>query len=273
MRPIPAWILLLAAALAGSQAAAAPRAELWTRWQAHDPASTLVVDHSPWQRFLERYRDAAHPSGIARVRYGTVTPEDRAALAAYLRDLQAVPVSRLNRAAQRAYWINLYNALTVEVVLRHYPVPSIRSINISPGWFSRGPWGAKLVRVEGEVLSLDDIEHRILRPIWQDPRLHYAVNCASLGCPNLIPHAFTPENTERLLEEAARAYVNHSRGARFEGRTLHVSSIYVWFQSDFGGGSAGVVQHLRRYATGELAARLTDYSGGLEDSYDWALNE
>jgi hypothetical protein len=273
MHRIAVTLLLLAAALGAGNAAGAPQAEPWPRWQAHDPASTLAVDHSPWQRFLERYLDAAHPSGIARVRYGAVAAPDRAALAAYLRDLQAVPVSRLNRPAQRAYWINFYNALTVDVVLRHYPVRSIREIDISPGWFSRGPWGAKLVTVEGEALSLDDIEHRILRPIWRDPRLHYAVNCASLGCPSLVPHAFTPENSERLLEEAARAYVNHPRGARFEGRTLHVSSIYVWFRADFGGSDAGVLRHLRQYATGALAARLADYAGGLTDSYDWSLNQ
>jgi Protein of unknown function, DUF547 len=87
-------------------------------------------------------------------------------------------------------------------------VASIRDIAISPGLFSVGPWGRKLIEVEGEPLSLDDIEHRILRPIWRDPRLHYAVNCAALGCPNLRSSAFTAANADILLETAASDYVN-----------------------------------------------------------------
>jgi Protein of unknown function, DUF547 len=87
-------------------------------------------------------------------------------------------------------------------------VASIRDIAISPGLFSVGPWGGKLIEVEGEPLSLDDIEHRILRPIWRDPRLHYAVNCAALGCPNLRSSAFTAANADILLETAASDYVN-----------------------------------------------------------------
>jgi hypothetical protein len=195
------------------------------------------------------------------------------ALEQYLEDLQAVGVSALDRPEQKAYWINLYNALTVRVVLGHYPVKTIRKINISPGWFSSGPWRAKLLTVEGEEVSLDDIEHRILRPLWQDNRVHYAVNCASLGCPNLQPEAFTAENTERLLEQAAREYVNHPRGARMEKGRLVVSSIYDWFRADFGGSEEGVLAHLRHYAQEPLREALEGYSGKLRYEYDWALNE
>jgi hypothetical protein len=91
-----------------------------------------------------------------------VAPEDRTALEAYLKNLQSLPISSYNRVEQKAYWINLYNALTVNVILSRFPVPSIRDINISPGLFVRGPWGAKLLTIEGEKMSLDDIEHRIL---------------------------------------------------------------------------------------------------------------
>src|SRR5918995_744949 len=177
-----------------------PQADLWPKWQRHDAASAQKIDHGAWDRLLKKYLVAPHPSGINRVRYGSVLPEDRKALKSYLETLQSLPISAYNRAEQKAYWINLYNALTVEVILSRYPVESIRDIGISPGLFSRGPWDAKLLTVEGEKLSLNDIEHRILRPIWQDARVHYAVNCASLGCPNLQPTAFTAENTENLIE-------------------------------------------------------------------------
>ncbi len=106
--------------------------------------------------------------------------------------LAATSADRLRRAEQFPFWINLYNALTVKVVLDHYPVEIIRDIDISPGLFADGPWGKKLVTVEGEALSLDDIEHRILRPIWKDPRLHYVLNCAALGVPIFSPGRLPP---------------------------------------------------------------------------------
>jgi hypothetical protein len=163
-------------------------------------------------------------------------------------------------------------ALTVEIVLSCYPVESIRDISISPGLFSRGPWDAKLLTVEGEKLSLNDVEHRILRPIWQDARVHYSVNCASLGCPNLQPMAFTAENTDNLLERGAKEYVNHPRGVAVRNRKLRVSSIYVWFREDFGGNADDLMEHWREYAEGPLAEALQSYSGGLEHDYDWRLN-
>ena len=252
---------------------AAPKAELWSLWEAHDPAAELRVDHQPWNRFLAAYLDTAHPSGINRVRYGAVNEEDRALLEGYVSALEKTVVSGLQRDEQKAYWINLYNAVTVRTILRHYPVESIRAIKISPGLFASGPWGKKLVTVEGEEISLNDIEHRILRPLWQDNRVHYAVNCASLGCPNLLPEAFTADNSERLLESAARAYVNHPRGAELQDGRLMVSSIYEWFKEDFGGSRQGVIEHLRRYAEEPLASGLKSFTGKVKDRYDWSLNE
>ncbi|MEJ2698638.1 MAG: DUF547 domain-containing protein [Desulfuromonadales bacterium] len=252
---------------------AAPGADLWPRWEAHDPASTVKVDHSAWGTFLGKYLITSRPSGINCLRYGAVTPADLRVLAEYLDSLQEVEVSDLNRAEQKAFWINLYNALTVKVVLDHYPVVSIRDIDISPGWFSNGPWDAKLLTIEGQTVSLNDIEHRILRPIWHDNRVHYAVNCASLGCPNLQPEPFTAENCERLLERGARGYVNHPRGARIEGGRLTVSSIYDWFQVDFGGSEQNVIEHLRRFAESPLQEKLKGVGGIDGYSYDWSLNE
>src|SRR5258708_8232131 len=119
------------------------------------------------------------------------------------------------------------------MVMVHYPVRSILDIDISPGLFARGPWDNSLIQVEGEALTLNYIEQRILRPIWNDPRIHYAVNCASVSCPNLQNRAFTGATVERMLDSAARAYINNRRGARIEGGQLIVSSIYDWYQEDF----------------------------------------
>ena len=270
------WLLLLSVQLLAfglAPASAAQKAEPWSFWSANDPAGRVRVDHASWDRFLKKYVVTNHPSGINRVRYAAVTPEDRKILDGYIMQLQQTVVSRLNRPEQKAYWSNLYNALTVKVVLDHYPVRSIRDIKISPGLFTNGPWGAKLLTIQGRKVSLDDIEHRILRPLWKDSRVHYAVNCASVGCPNLQPEAYTPENTESLLEKGAREYVNHARGAGVAGDRLRLSSIYDWFQADFGGSEEGVLRHVNRYASPSLASRLKDFRGKISYDYDWRINE
>lgn len=258
---------------AGAPAAiAAPSADLWDYWSAHDPQSQTTVDHALWQDFLTRY---VMPSrdGIHRVAYGAVQQRDRDALRRYIGDMAMVRATMLPRAEQFAYWVNLYNALTVDVVLDHYPVESIRDIDISPGLFADGPWGKALLEIEGKAVSLDDIEHRILRPIWQDPRIHYAVNCASIGCPNLAVTAYTAANTERLLTEGAEAYVNHDRGHRIENGRLRVSSIYEWFDEDFGGNDAGVIAHLKQHAKGPRRQALDSKTRVAGHFYDWSLND
>ena len=252
---------------------AAPKPELWPKWLGHNSHSEIRVDHKGWDRFLKIYIVTDEPSGINRVGYARVTPEDKENLKEYLKGLQRVQVSGLNRDEQEAYWINLYNALTVKVVLDHYPVKSIRDIDISPGWFKDGPWDAKLVKIEGEGMTLNDIEHRILRPIWKDNRIHFAVNCASLGCPNLQQEAFTRENTQTLLEKGARGYANHPRGLRIEGNRLTLSKIYKWFQVDFGGSEDKVIRHLLQYVKAPLAQTLRAFRGRITYEYDWDLNE
>lgn len=249
-----------------------PAAEPWPRWEAHDPRSNVAVDHGEWNRFLATYV-ARDDTGLNRVAYRRVTPADRAALGGYIEQLGIMPVGRLNRAEQFAYWANLYNALTVDVILAHYPVRSIFDISISTGWLSFGPWDKKLVAVADEMLSLNDIENRILRPIWRDPRVHYAVNCASVGCPNLRREAFSGARLDAQLTAAARDYVNHPRGVTLAEGRLKVSSIYVWFREDFGGSDEAVLGHLRAYAAPELVAALATVKSIDDNDYDWSLNE
>ncbi|MFP4508521.1 MAG: DUF547 domain-containing protein [Spirochaetaceae bacterium] len=258
--------------------AAAPQAELWPRWEAHDAQSTTIIDHSEWGRIIDRYLVTGTESGVNLFRYADVSDTDRSALQAYIDRLSEVEVSRLNRDEQIAYWLNLYNAVTVELILEHYPVDSIRDITISGSAFNRHPWDAVLVEVEGEDLTLNDIEHRIIRPIWQDPRIHYAVNCASIGCPNLQPEPFTGANYRDLFDIAAGEYINHPRGARFEGNRLHLSEIFNWYSEDWDDDIAVIVGHLLEYAEDSLAEQLRSfadggYRGRIAYSYDWNLNE
>ncbi len=252
-----------------SASLAAPSASLWQRWNTFDPESSVSIDHSPWHDWLGRFVTTS-ADGINRVAYGSVSPAERNQLKAYIADMTALQVGDYNRAQQRAYWINLYNALTVDIVLENYPLDSIR--DISSGLFSSGPWRLKLAKIDGEKMTLDDIEHRILRPIWQDPRIHYAVNCASLGCPNLQAAAFTAENAESLLEASASEFINSPRGALMVSKKLRISRIYEWFEKDFGGNEAGVIKHLKRYAVGELATALETIANIDDYQYDWQIN-
>ena len=257
--------------LGAASAFAAPEAELWPRWEEYDPASTVRVDHAAWGDFLDAYLVTNHPSGVNRVDYGSVSRSDHAALDGYVADLQEVAVSELNRDEQLAYWINLYNAATVKLILDNYPVDSIREIK--PGVFASGPWDMELLEIGGEAVTLNDVEHRIIRPIWQDPRIHYVVNCASYGCPNLYPEPLSAANWDRVFDESARAYINHPRGVRLERNRLILSSIYDWYVADFGGDVEGVIAHVSTYVDGDTADQLHAHDGRVAYEYDWTLNE
>ena len=266
--------LAASAAFAAAQtlpggALAAPSARLledrWTRF-----GDAAGPDHGAWSAFLGRHRrlDAA---GVARIDYRAAKRGSQQALGDYLAALQAVDPTTLSKPAAFAFWANLYNAQTVALVLEAYPVSSIKRVR--GGLFGTGPWGQKVMRVGGQALSLDDVEHGILRPIWGDPRIHYAVNCAAVGCPNLQARAWAPDSLEPDLDAAARDYVNDPRGARIENGRLTVSSIYEWFQTDFGGSDAGVIRHLAAYAEPALAEALKGVDRVAGDDYDWSLND
>ena len=268
---------LVAAALlvvAPSFALAAPSSALLEFWNTSDEANTETIDHSAWQSLLTTYL-SSHPSGVNRFDYAALkaSAEDTAKLADYLAHLQARDPRTYAKAEQKAYWINFYNALTVQVVVNAYPVDSIRDIHES--WIPlSGPWDDVHAQVAGQELTLNNIEHGILRPIWRDNRIHYAVNCASYGCPNQSPAVFTAANTEELLDASARAYVNHPRGVDFvDDDFLVISSIYDWYVEDFGGNQTSALAHLIQYAEAGLAARLKDFAGSVDYEYDWNLNQ
>jgi hypothetical protein len=247
------------------------------------PALALATPAQSTEASLDALlaRHVALPAdGVARVAYARwkASAADMAALEAWIAQAAAHRPSAMPRAEAFAFWANLYNALTLKVVLDRYPVRSIRDIRstgvpFDPRQFN-GPWRTRLVTIEGRAMSLDDIEHGTMRPTFRDPRVHYAVNCASIGCPNLRPRAFRAATLERDLDDAARAFVNHPRGVTVlgDGR-LRVSSIYQWFREDFSGSEAGVIAHLRQYAAAPLAVRLAAATAIADHAYDWTLND
>jgi hypothetical protein len=250
----------------------APKANALPGWDAFTKGSIRRVDHSPWSDLLAKHvrLDSA---GIARVDYGGFSGADKAALARYIDSLGKTDLVALDKPEQYALWINLYNAAVVNTVLSAYPLKSVQEIDTSSGLFSSGPWKAKAVSVRGKALSLDDIEHGIIRPHWKDARVHYALNCAAVGCPNLRAEAYDARRINVQLDEQARIYVNHSRGVTFDpSGGLVVSKIYAWFCDDFGGTDGAVIRHLQRYAAPELENRLGPIKGIADVRYDWALN-
>lgn len=229
-----------------------------------------TADHAAFDTLLAR-RARTSRDGVVRVDYSgwTASVADRPALTAYIAALSRLNPLSLTRPEQFAYWANLYNAVTIDVVLDHWPVRSIRDIRSG---LRPGPRRRKLVTVGGVHLSLDDIEHEVLRKGWTEPRVHYAVNCASIGCPNLPLRAFRGATLGPALETAARAYINTPRAVRFEGDGLVVSSIYKWYAADFGGTDARVIAHLARYAEEPLKSRLQATTRIGRDGYDWSIN-
>lgn len=248
-------------------AACSKQANKTDRKWAQAGTAAETIDHGAWDRLLSRYVEVSGDS-VNRVNYAALKQGDAATLKDYLAALQAVEIEKYPKDEQFAFWVNLYNAATVDVILKYYPLQSIRDI----GLLGQGPWKDKIVKVSGKALSLDDIEHGILRAVWKDVRIHYAVNCASIGCPNLAKRAYTADMLEPMLEEAARAYINHSRGfARVDG-ALVASSIFDWYVDDWGD-QAAVLDHARKYASDTTKAIIGTATEIDSHDYDWSLND
>ncbi|MCI5045804.1 MAG: DUF547 domain-containing protein [Aquisalinus sp.] len=258
--------MIASVALLATPALAGPEA-----FSQYSGDQTEAVDHAAWGTFLGKYLKTAE-TGPNLVAYGQVSAEDKQALKDYIDSLEAIDPTRLSEDEAFAYWVNLYNSVTIEVILDNYPVDSIRDIR--SGVFAAGPWKMDLVQVNGEDLSLDNIEHDILREYFNEPRVHYAVNCASIGCPNLVAEPYTGETLEAQLEAGAIRYVNDPRGVSFDDDgDVTLSSIYKWFKEDFGTSQTQVLAHVRRYADDDLRAKLANVSRIDGYKYDWALNE
>ena len=262
-RILPYFLLIVFS----SSVFAAPSSEYWSFWDQSDSDSKATVDHKLWQEILDEYLDS-RPDG-ALFRYNKVTEGDGEKLDAYIRQLTAIDPRTYNKNEQKAYWINLYNALTVDLILEHYPVLSITKIG---PFFSFGPWDQTITRVASQDLTLNDIEHRILRPLWRDKRIHYAVNCASLGCPDLAAKAFTGSNTDELLEAQTQRFIQQEKGVSWVDGKLVLSRIYDWYGVDFGS-SDELMLHIKQYSSDLQKIRLRKYTGIPHYQYNWNLNE
>ena len=242
------------------------------RFAAAADQTKTSIDHAVWGAFLRKYA-APGPEGVVLVDYAGVSEEGAAALRAYVASLESARPVSLSRDDQLAFWINLYNAATIVLILEHYPVASIRNIKSGPFDFD-GPWDQRRLVVSGEALSLHDIEHKIVRPLYDDPRIHYALNCAAKGCPDLRLEPYEGETLDAALDEQARRFINHPRGVFVDDRgRVTASKIFAWYREDYGGGESDVLAHIRRYARPRLHAALDGATSIARYQYDWALNQ
>ena len=195
--------------------------------------------------------------------------KEKGKLDEYLRVLENTNVSELTRNERFAFYVNAYNAWTVELILGAYPgIKSVKDL----GNIFQSPWEKKIVRLNGRVLTLDDIEHSILRAQFKDPRVHFALNCASRSCPPLLSEPYRGSTLNRQLDHAARAFINDPKSNYLKGSRLYVSRIFKWYSEDF---NNDIVGFFLKYAGGDFKKELEAKKGELKIvylSYDWSLN-
>ena len=220
------------------------------------------VDHSLYAGLLKKYVK----EGV--VNYQGLKNEE-SVLDKYLKVLQQVDSKKLSHSEQFTFYINAYNSWTIKLILSEYPgVKSIKEL----GSLFKSPWKKKICRIDGKVVSLDDIEHGILRPRFKDPRVHFAVNCASKSCPPLRSEPYYGSNMDLQLDEMTKGFINDNGYNRLDGDTLYVSSIFKWFAKDF---NEDIIGFFFKYGNENLKRQLEARKGRIKVKYldyDWSLN-
>ncbi len=236
--------------------------------------------HTLWNDLLQKHVHMIQEARASQVDYKNF---DKPKLEKYLQSLSSLSRSQyqeFTREQKLVFLINAYNAFTVQLILDNYPISSIKKI----GSIFSSPWKKKFVSLFGEKVSLDDIEHSMIRkdPLFQEPRIHFAVNCASIGCPALLHEAFRADNLEAQLEKVTRAFLKDRKRNRIEGTKVMLSPIFDWYEEDFEKGWKGyrkVEDFVQSYkeALADTPEQLKILEGGkftiAHTSYNWDLND
>ena len=229
------------------------------------------IDHTPWNALLQDYVTG---EGQVNYRGWKASPESLTQLDSYLVALSAVDLSAPATQEQKlAYWINAYNAVTIKGILREYPTTSIR--NHTPKLWGYHIWKNLKLQAGGKPINLNDIEHEVLRKMG-DPRVHFAIVCASIGCPRLLNEAYTPEKLEEQLDHNARHFFAQSQNFRIDtpANTVHLSAILKWFATDFGSDQAAQLRQFSVWLPDDDARAFLAQPGikVRHQKYDWGLN-
>ena len=250
---------------------------LWLSLTSAAEATGFDHSHGLWNELLQTYVVDQGPA--SRVKYAPLKQRDAARLDTYLQSLSAVKRADFDtwsKAQKLAFLINAYNAFTVKLIIDHYPVESIKDI----GNVFRSSWKIKFFILFGEQTYLDYIEHSLIRgdKNYVEPRIHFALVCASVGCPKLQSRAFTAEALEVMLESATKAFLSDVSRNRYDAsrKQLQLSSIFKWYGEDFAEKYGSVQQFVAPYLTeeqGEQQAIVADKVDIKYLDYDWNLNE
>jgi hypothetical protein len=243
----------------------------WLLWAVAAPilAQPATFDHSDFTALLR-----AHVSD-GLVDYGAFRADG--SFARYLDRLARADLAGLPGPERLAFWINAYNAYTIQLINAHAERDSIRNINKTMGLSLKSPWQAPIVRAAGQVYDLDHVEHEIIRKQFHEPRIHFALVCGALGCPPLRREAYTGAALEGQLEDQARAFLLYSiekNRVDVSSRTVYLSPIFDWYRDDFGGSKAAVGRYVASFHPEGPEKELL-LSGTFElkyTGYDWSLN-
>ena len=233
----------------------------------HQDIFAETFDHSKFDRILKQHVD---DKGL--VDYSRIAKDSR--FQEYMEPLKQAKADELSGNGQLAFWLNAYNAVTIDKVIKWRPKKSVRETLIPGVWIATKFFTTREHIVAGRRLSQDDIENEILRKRFKDPRIHFAIVCASSSCPPLARFAFTQENVQARLEEATRKYINSSRGTRIDyaENTLYLSKLFDWFAGDFTLKSGSVLEFIKPYLAKEALAFFERNPKIAYIHYDWALN-
>lgn len=225
-------------------------------------AQIKAFDHTLFDRVLLQYVDAR-----GNVDYSGLQ-KNQGLLNSYLEKLSKNPPSPgWSNSDQLAYWINVYNAFTLSLVAQHYPVQSIKDIR--PGIpFINSVWDIRFIHIGNATYDLNNIEHKILRKQFDEPRIHFAINCASFSCPRLMNEAYTGEKLETQLTTAARGFLADTTKNKIAGNQISLSKIFDWFGGDFKK-KGSLIDFLNQYSpvTIQAGAKISYLN------YDWNLNK
>lgn len=220
-----------------------------------------AFDHSGINLVLKRY---VNDSGM--VDYASLKT-NRAGLDGYLKTTAAVSESTFDgwgNDEQLAFLINVYNAETLQYIVDNHPITSIKKL----GGIISTPWDKKNVGLLGDQVSLNHLEHKVIRANYSEPRIHFALVCAAKGCPPLRNEAFTATKLESQLESQAKVFLNQITKNRLEGDTLYLSTIFKWYGGDFKDGGRSVSEYVDPFIEGVTAGKSIEWT-----EYDWSLNE
>jgi len=255
-----------------SDASAASQVHVGKQWPAGQRVSMAQIDHTAWNSLLQKYVDA---QGFVDYVHWKSSRGDVRALDNYLASLsRAEPSRKADRASKMAFWINAYNAVTLRGILREYPTSSIR--NHTPKLFGYNIWDDLLLTVGSRKYALRQIENDVLRKMG-DPRVHFAIVCASIGCPRLMNEAYTASQLDEQLTTNAKEFFANRLKFHYNAsnRTIQISPILKWYAGDFGANTAAQMRTIAPYLPTDAARKLAS-SGSARVSYldyDWGLND